>query len=243
MKAKQSKRTKTKRFEAERENLKRLTQKLGIDFQNEDLLLAALTHRSRAMAHNERLEFLGDAILNFSIAAELYTRFPKAKEGELTRLRAKLVRGETLAEVARDLELGNFLRLGEGELKSGGFKRDSILANALEAIIAALYLDSGMESVRKSISEWFHSRLSSIEIESSSIKDAKTRLQEFLQSKHLPLPEYEVSQVEGDSHNPLFTVNCLVSLKKEPVLGRGNTRRKAEQAAAEAMLKVLLQHG
>jgi ribonuclease-3 len=198
----------------------------------------ALTHRSANSTHNERLEFLGDSILSFVIADDLYHRFPKIDEGDMSRMRATLVRGHTLAELGREFELGDYLKLGPGELKSGGFRRDSILADAVEAIIGAIYLDSETETVRKAILSWYESRLNSIQ-PGVSQKDPKTRLQEFLQGRKKPLPEYEVTNIKGEAHNQAFTVSCNVAGIGKPVIGTGTSRRKAEQAAAELALEKL----
>lgn len=216
-----------------------LSKELGYRFSDLKLLKAAMTHRSSAGVNNERLEFLGDSILNFSIAVELYTRFPKAQEGDLTRLRAVLVNGATVAEIAKELGIGEHLSLGLGELKTGGFQRESILADALEAIIAAIYLDSSEISVcQERILAWYESRLTKI-VPGTSPKDAKTALQEYLQSKHLALPEYEVIATTGSSHQPLFKVLCRVPVLATPIEGVANTRKKAEQNAAEATLKAI----
>lgn len=220
------------------EKLQKLAYRLNHQFTDNTLLQAAVTHRSSTKPNNERLEFLGDSILNVVITTELYLRFPKALEGELTRMRAALVKGETLAEIAKALEIGEYLNLGIGEQKSGGHQRESILANALEAIIGAIYLDAGIETVKSHILAWYNTRLNTI-VPGALEKDAKTRLQEYLQAKRLPLPEYQVLEIAGDSHDPLFQVQCVVSLLKAPLIGKANTRRKAEQNAAEAALKVL----
>ncbi len=204
-------------------------------FADKSLLEKALTHRSIGADNNERLEFLGDAILGFVIASELYNCFPNAKEGELSRYRASLVKGDTLAILAGDLGLGDFLRLGPGELKSGGFRRDSILANAFEAIIGALYLDGGLHIAENFICEIYRERIKAIS-ERFSYKDPKTRLQEYLQARGLQLPEYSVIDVAGKSHEQLFKVECRVSLLAESIEGEGNNRRKAEQDAAEKIL-------
>jgi len=223
------------------EKLQQLTRQLGYSFNNPDLLRAALTHRSRGGVHNERLEFLGDAILSFSIASELYQRFPKAREGDLTRMRAMLVRGETLAEIALDLLVGDSLNLGLGERKTGGHRRGSILADALEAIIGAIYLDAGVEECRKCVLNWYQTRLEALKLTTPQ-KDAKTRLQEYLQARRLPLPEYEVMKIEGDPHDPVFRVACRVTKLPNPVEGVASNRRRAEQAAAEAALLALQEH-
>ena len=209
---------------------------LDYQFVDISLLEKALTHRSIGANNNERLEFLGDAILGFLIAAELYKHFPQAKEGELSRYRASLVKGDTLAILANNINLGHFLRLGQGELKSGGFRRDSILANAFEAVIGALYLDGGLEAAEKFILLTYREQIEAI-TEQSSYKDPKTRLQEYLQARHLPLPEYTVIDVEGKTHDQLFKVTCKISLLNDETIGEGNNRRKAEQNAAEQILK------
>jgi len=220
------------------EKAQKLAKILKYSFQDIKLLCAAITHRSSSGTNNERLEFLGDSILNFVIATELYRRFPKAREGDLTRLRAILVRGETVAEIARGLGIGQYLSLGIGEQKSGGYQRESILADALEAIIGAIYLDANIEVCYNHILSWYESRLEAL-IPNALQKDAKTRLQEYLQARHLPLPEYQVVEILGDPHNPIFQVNCTVSLLESPVIGKATSRRKAEQNAAETALKVL----
>ncbi|WP_241819675.1 ribonuclease III, partial [Vibrio cyclitrophicus] len=178
----------------------KLERKIGYQFNDADLIHLALTHRSAAGKHNERLEFLGDSILSFVIADDLYHRFPKVNEGDMSRMRATLVRGHTLAELGREFELGDYLKLGPGELKSGGFRRDSILADAVEAIIGAVYLDSDTEVVRGIILSWYQSRLDAIQ-PGVSQKDPKTRLQEFLQGRRNPLPVYTVTNIKGEAHN------------------------------------------
>jgi ribonuclease-3 len=220
------------------DKIEKLTRKLNYAFSDIKLLRAAITHRSTGETNNERLEFLGDSVLNFVIAAELYNRFPKAKEGDLTRLRAHLVRGETVAEIARDLGIGEYLSLGIGEQKSGGYKRESILSDAMEAIIGAIYLDSNLDSCRTRILTWYDSRLNAL-IPGASEKDAKTQLQEYCQARHCPLPEYHVLEISGDPHEPTFRVECRVSLLKIFTIGVANSRRKAEQNAADAALEKL----
>jgi len=216
----------------------KLERKIGYQFNDADLIHLALTHRSAAGKHNERLEFLGDSILSFVIADDLYHRFPKVNEGDMSRMRATLVRGHTLAELGREFELGDYLKLGPGELKSGGFRRDSILADAVEAIIGAVYLDSDTEVVRGIILSWYKSRLDAIQ-PGVSQKDPKTRLQEFLQGRRNPLPVYTVTNIKGEAHNQEFTVECEVAGVDKPVIGKGTSRRKAEQAAAETALEQL----
>lgn len=219
--------------------LKNLARKLGYAFSDLKILLAAVTHRSMGGTNNERLEFLGDSILNFTIAAELYTQFPKAKEGELTRMRARLVCEEMLADIAKELKVGECLILGAGELKTGGFQRKSILADALEAIIGAIFLDAGLETTRACVLEWYKMRMNEM-VSNTSLKDAKTRLQEVMQAKHLPLPEYTVLEITGDAHNPTFKVQCSITTLKEPEIGEATSRRIAEQLAAEKALKAFL---
>lgn len=221
--------------------IERLSQRLGYQFNDPALLQQALTHRSYARKNNERLEFLGDAILNCTIAQQLYERFPKAREGQLSRLRAHLVKGETLAELGREFQLGECLRLGSGELKSGGFRRDSILADAVEAIIGAISLDHSLDAAQSVIIRWFEQRLQEMNL-SDNIKDSKTRLQEFLQSRKAPLPHYRVREVTGEAHEQTFTVDCDVEGLEQPTVGAGNSRRIAEQEAARAALKALGEH-
>lgn len=208
-----------------------LVRQLGYTFRDAALLARALTHRSRSSRNYERLEFLGDSILSFVIADVLYDRFPQLSEGELTRLRATLVRRETLATLARELALGDYLDLGSGELKSGGFDRDSILADALEAVLGAVYKDGGIEAVREVVLRRFQSILDSID-PSSILKDPKTRLQEFLQRQSLATPTYNVLEVSGEPHQQRFVVECRVPGLTEAVRGEGSSRRHAEQAAA-----------
>ncbi|WED22245.1 ribonuclease III [Vibrio sp. JC009] len=218
--------------------LTKLEKKLGYQFEDGQLINLALTHRSANSKHNERLEFLGDSILSFVIADDLYHRFPKVNEGDMSRMRATLVRGHTLAELGREFDLGEYLKLGPGELKSGGFRRDSILADAVEAIIGAIYLDSDIEKVREIILSWYQSRLEAIK-PGVSQKDPKTRLQEFLQGRKKPLPVYTVANIKGEAHNQEFTISCDVAGVDKPVIGKGTSRRKAEQAAAELALERL----
>lgn len=215
-----------------------LIPRLGYSYQDEAFLELALTHRSCGKRNNERLEFLGDSILNFVIAEALYAKFPKAKEGELSRLRARLVKGETLAEIARELKLGDFLRLGSGELKSGGFRRDSILADSVEAIIGSIHLDSGMESSKRFVLSRYEQRLNQLDLH-NSLKDSKTRLQEFLQSRKAPLPDYRLEKVEGEAHDQTFYILCDIALLDRPTQGVGSSRRQAEQEAAQDALSKL----
>lgn len=215
-----------------------LSRSLGYRFRDAALLQEAVTHRSAGSHNNERLEFLGDAVLGYVIAEALYTQFPEASEGQLSRLRASLVKRETLAAIARDLELGDYLSLGSGELKSGGFRRDSILADELEAIFGAIVLDTGFDTCHDTILRLFSERLSGLSAADEQ-KDPKTRLQEHLQSRKLELPVYSVQEVTGKAHNQQFTIECRVEDLQSSSQGRGSNRRRAEQAAAEAMLTQL----
>ncbi|MDR5902728.1 ribonuclease III [Halomonas icarae] len=224
------------------QTLNAFSRRLGHDFGDHSLLELAMTHRSYGGQNNERLEFLGDSIVNFVIAEALFRRFPEAREGQLSRLRARLVKGQTLAELAREMEFGEHLRLGSGEMKSGGHRRDSILADAVEAVIGAIYLDAGMEAVRARILSWYAGRLEDTSLQHTQ-KDPKTRLQEFLQSRQEPLPRYEVVSVEGEAHAQTFTVECHVELLQDHTTGIGSSRRHAEQQAAEMALKQLEPRG
>lgn len=207
-------------------------------FRDPSLAILALTHRSAGKPNNERMEFLGDALLGAIVAEMLYETHPKASEGEMSRLRAQLVNGQALAEMARELELGDRLKLGSGELKSGGFRRDSILADAFEALVAAVYLDGGFEACRNTVRGLFADRVTALP---RSSKDPKTRLQEWLQAEGWPLPHYDLVGTEGEDHARIFDVNCVVM---EPMAitatGRGSSRRLAEQDAAETVLSRLL---
>jgi ribonuclease-3 len=204
-------------------------------FSDSNLLEQALTHRSAAASNNERLEYLGDAVLGLFVADALFQRFPDADEGQLTRARASLVNRASLARIARRITLGDFLKLGEGELRSGGWRRDSILANALEAVVGAVYLDGGIGACERMLAAWFQSELDEVQPDALS-KDPKTRLQEWLQGRGAALPVYETSLVEGDSHNQVFTVECRADGLDEPAIATGTSRRRAEQAAAAAAL-------
>ncbi|QIQ41846.1 MAG: ribonuclease III [Buchnera aphidicola (Microlophium carnosum)] len=218
---------------------KKIQKVLGYTFTHKDLLKQALTHRSASSKHNERLEFLGDSILSFVIANALYQHFPYIDEGDMSRMRATLVRGNTLAEIAYEFDLGEYLKLGQGELKSGGFRRESILANTVEALIGSIYLDSNIKTVEELILKWYEKRLENIS-PGDTQKDPKTRLQEYLQSKHLSLPVYFIVEVYGEAHNQLFTIHCKISIISEYLIGTGSSRRKAEQDAAQ---KALIQLG
>jgi ribonuclease-3 len=218
-----------------------LEESLGHEFSDRALLQQALTHRSAGSHNNERLEFLGDAILGAVIAEELYRRYPKALEGELSRLRSRLVRRESLTEIARVLDIGQYLSLGGGERRSGGHQRDSILSDAVEAVLGAVYLDRGFAACKACILTLFEGRLGSLS-EIEFLKDAKTRLQEYLQSRQLALPEYAVVNESGRAHARSFQVTCtVVDLDLAPTQGQGSSRRHAEQQAAERMLAALEQ--
>ena len=220
--------------------LKSLERAIDYRFVNPPLLQTALTHRSHSSPNNERLEFLGDSILNAVIARQLYERFPDVPEGDLSRLRANLVRQDSLHRLARQLSLGNFLRLGEGELKSGGCKRPSILADALEALFGAVWLDAGCEAAGAVISRLYADMLTEI-TPGQPIKDAKTRLQEWLQGRHLPLPRYSLSATEGQAHAQQFHMACDIEALSVRTEGFGGSRRAAEQMAAERALEELNQ--
>lgn len=207
-------------------------------FTHQGLLEQALTHRSAGAPHNERLEFLGDGIVNLMIAEALFMRWPKADEGALTRARAELVREASLANIARRLDLGSQLTMGPGEMKSGGHRRDSILADALEALVAAIYLDTGFEACRAVVLPWFEDALAALPVGKPE-KDAKTRLQEWLQSKQRPLPLYELISESGDDHAKQFVARCTLSEPPLAAEGEGTSRRIAEQAAAAAVLEKL----
>jgi ribonuclease-3 len=209
-----------------------LQRKLGYSFAQASLLQQALTHRSHSLAHNERIEFLGDSILNCCIADELYRRFGELKEGELSRLRASLVRQEALAELAQQLELGTYLRLGEGELKSGGFRRPSILADSLEALFGAVFLDGGFGAAQGVIRSLYASLLEHLDPQTLG-KDPKTLLQESLQARRIPLPQYAVVATKGAAHKQQFQVECHIPELAIRTTGFGASRRIAEQEAAQ----------
>lgn len=218
-------------------NQQRLLKRIGYDFKDQALYELALTHRSYGANNNERLEFLGDAALNFIIGHAIYQKLPETSEGDLSRYRASLVKGKTLAEVARELGIGENLKLGGGELKSGGHRRESILADAVEAIIGAIYLDGGMAACEKVVLAWFAERLDNLS--ETSLKDPKTQLQELLQSRGKSLPVYEVVNITGEAHDQYFTVTCSVEGLPTPTVGEGSSRRSAEKKAAAAALSGL----
>ena len=209
---------------------------LEYSFKNIDYLRLALAHRSSGKRNNERLEFLGDSILGFLIADSLYHSFPNAREGVLSRHRAHLVQKPTLAELAREINLGECLLLGQGERKSGGKNRDSILADAMEAVLCAVYLDGGIEQCRSSIRKLYRSRLDSLEPDNDFQKDPKTRLQEYLQANKKELPVYKVIEITGQDHDQIFKVSCQLKKPNLEFEGEGGNRRDAEQQAAEKAL-------
>jgi ribonuclease-3 len=213
-----------------------LCARLGLRFHDVSWLRRALTHRSASGPNNERLEFLGDAILGFVIAEWLHERFPAADEGVLSRLRASLVNQNVLAELARGFGMGDHLILGAGELKSGGHRRESILSDGMEALIGALYLDQGMDACRTWLRQLFAARVDGLSADTAR-KDPKTRLQEWLQARNEELPVYTLLSVTGESHQPLFEVECRVASPAETTTGTGSSRKRAEQQAAEQMLR------
>lgn len=219
----------------------KLEKAFDIEFSNPQLLERALTHRSRSHENYERLEFLGDSVLGFVVAEELYKRFPDTSEGKLSRMRSFVVRKETLARISRGMKLQEYLQLGEGELKSGGFNRDSILSDGLEAIIGAVYIDQGLDAARSFIRRCFEEVLSSLTID-TIYKDSKSRLQEYLQQRGEPVPCYEIISVSGEPHDQTFEVACRVSVSPEPFTGVGASRRGAEQRAAKLALESLIRN-
>ena len=223
-----------------RRSLDELYKILGYSFQNEELLKQALTHRSVRSLNNERLEFLGDSILNFVIAAHVYERYPEAPEGDLSRIRASLVNKDALAKLGQKLQLGDFLALGAGELKSGGYRRQSILADAVEAIFGAVYLDSNISRCSKFILKHYEGLLSE-PVDVKFLKDPKTQLQEYLQSRQRELPAYTLLEATGKPHAQTFKVQCSVDGLVQTTVGVEKSRRRAEQEAAQAMLELLKQ--
>tara|TARA_R110002074_G_scaffold170006_1_gene332198 strand:+ start:34150 stop:34824 length:675 start_codon:yes stop_codon:yes gene_type:complete len=219
-------------------DVNRLQKKINANFKNQELLELALTHRSIGQNNNERLEFLGDSILGFIIADEIYMMFPTAEEGVMSRMRAHLVNGRVLAEISKDMGLSDELILGQGEKKSGGKNRASILSDALEAIIGAMYKDAGLGETKKWILSVFKDRLDALSLDAAE-KDPKTRLQEYLQSRGRNVPEYTVTSTSGADHNQLFTVACQVDSLNEVIKASSSTRKKAEQKAASKALTLL----
>lgn len=218
----------------------KLRRRLGLKSDSTGLLETALTHRSFGTPNNERLEFLGDSVLGLVISEILFQKFPRSDEGDLSRLRANLVNGETLAEVARRLDFGDELLLGPGELKSGGFRRDSILAGALEAIIGIAWLEGGYDEARAFIARVFEEEIEQASMD-QVLKDPKTRLQEYLQGRQQALPDYQVIDTSGSDHDRSFRVECRVDGLSAAIEGEGGSRRKAEQDAAEKALQRLQQ--
>ena len=218
--------------------VQRLQKRLGYAFKTPSYLKQALTHCSAGILNNERFEFLGDAILSFVIAEALFEKFPEHTEGELSRLRSHLVKGEMLAEIAVELELGDYLYLGQGELKSGGFRRASILTDALEALFAAVLLDGGYSAAKQVILTVYQTRLNNKNLY-NNLKDSKTELQEYLQAQKHPLPEYTLTKIEGEEHEQVFHVRCAVARLKIATSGQAANRRKAEQDAAKQLLEIL----
>jgi ribonuclease-3 len=212
-------------------NAEALLPEIGYRFDDPELLCRALTHRSFGAAHNERLEFLGDSVVNCIIARVLYKKFPELPEGELSRLRASLVSESALAALGESINLGSMLKLGEGELKSGGARRPSLLSDALEAVLGAIFLDGGFDAAYQSVLHIFRSPLETIHPATSG-KDPKTQLQEWLQGKHLPLPIYAVTAVRGEAHDQQFHVECIIAPLSIRTNGTGTSRRRAEQEAA-----------
>jgi len=211
----------------------------GYQFRQQDLLEQALTHRSFSRSNNnERLEFLGDSILNLIISNHIYLRFTDADEGDLSRIRASLVKEESLAQIAMDIGLGDHIRLGGGELKSGGFRRASILSDALEALIAAIYLDGDYAQTEATVLRLYHGQLQTVD-ENANLRDPKTQLQEYLQARKMHLPRYQVEQTSGKSHNQVFTVSCNITDLELQSKGKGSSRKKAEQQAAQKILDKL----
>ncbi|MGE4070255.1 MAG: ribonuclease III [Lysobacterales bacterium] len=209
--------------------------RFGVDFADPALLDRALTHRSAGQANYERLEFLGDALINTAVSIELYQRYPRSPEGDLTRLRAALIRESSLAELARGIGLSDYLRMGGGELKSGGYRRDSILADTLEALVAAVYLDAGWDRCQALIRQMFAEAIDAVDI--NAVKDAKTRLQEWLQGRGLPLPDYQLIDTQGKDHDKTFRVACRIADLDYSADAQGRSRKSAEQAAAAAVLE------
>ncbi len=210
---------------------------IGYTFKNTGLLEQALTHRSFGASHNERLEFLGDGLLNFVIARQLFEQFSDMPEGDLSRLRANLVNQQALADLATSLTLGKHLRMGEGELRSGGFRRPSILADAFEALVGAIFLDGGFNQAELVLERVYRPLLSRQDL-ASVTKDSKTRLQEFLQARRLALPHYEIVEIRGESHAQLFRVMCRIAELNIEATGEGASRRAAEQAAAQSAIEL-----
>ncbi len=219
-------------------NAQQLQDRLQYQFIDQTLLTLALSHRSCGSKNNERLEFLGDAVLGLIVSNFLFQRFPEAREGDLSRIRSQIVCAESLAEVARSLDLGPELLLGQGEMKSGGHRRDSILGDTVEALIGAIYLDKGMSAAEQSVVNWFADKLNAVTLD-TPVKDPKTALQEWLQARGKPLPEYVVVKTQGEDHSRLFTISCKIANIESAAEATASSRRKAEQLVAEELLKQL----
>jgi ribonuclease-3 len=223
---------------SKKKNLPNTKKLFGYEFEDAALLDLALTHRSFSAKHNERLEFIGDSVLNCVVALNLYRHFPELPEGDLSRIRARLVDRDTLDGLAHGMNLARFLRLGEGELKSGDFERSSILADAMEAIFGAIATDANFDAARAAIEFAYGDKLKNANPEQLG-KDPKTRLQEWLQGRHIPLPDYKVTEIKGEAHEQIFRVECAIALFDSPVQGEGFSRRAAEQRAAAVALEQL----
>ena len=219
-------------------NAQQLQDRLQYQFSDQNLLTLALSHRSCGSKNNERLEFLGDAVLGLTVSNFLFQRFPEAREGDLSRIRSQIVRAESLADIARSLELGSELLLGQGEMKSGGHRRDSILGDTVEALIGAIYLDKGLPAAEQAVVNWFADMLNAVTLD-TPVKDAKTGLQEWLQGRGKPLPEYVVLKTQGEDHSRLFTISCKIADIEAAAEATASSRRKAEQLVAEQLLKEL----
>ena len=219
-------------------SIKALSRRIGYEFKDPDLLRRALTHRSHGVPHNERLEFLGDSVLNCVIATLLFHLHTRVQEGDLSRMRAHLVKEQTLSEIALSLDLGDELQLGEGELKSGGFRRPSILADTLEAVIGAVYLDAGFGAAEQLIARFYAPLLKDLNPKTLG-KDPKTLLQEYLQGNKLPLPHYTVVSITGEAHQQSFEIDCAIPALNVHASGQGTSRRSAEQQAADHVLQML----
>ncbi|MDX1694831.1 MAG: ribonuclease III [Ketobacteraceae bacterium] len=218
-----------------------LEKAIGYRFRDEALVAEALTHRSASGEHNnERLEFLGDSVLNFIIGEALFRKFPTAREGQLSRLRASLVKGTTLADIGKQFALSDYVRMGPGELKSGGRRRSSTLADAVEALIGAIYMEAGFDTCQQVVNRWFAARLDKLNLE-DTVKDNKTRLQEALQARKLNLPDYSIVSISGQSHCQTFRIECTVEGLEQGFIGEGTSRRHAEQQAAGKALAALEQ--
>ncbi|MDA8786725.1 ribonuclease III [Porticoccaceae bacterium] len=221
-------------------NVRQLEERLQYQFRDPELLSLALSHRSCGSSNNERLEFLGDSILGVTVTDFLYHQFPQAREGDLSRMRSQIVRAESLAQVAKKLQLGPELSLGPGEMKSGGQRRDSILGDTVEALIGAVYLDTGIDAARGAVNNWFKELLAAAS-DAQPVKDAKTALQEWLQQRSKPVPQYELVNTGGEAHSRLFTVSCKIDQVNKTISATASSRRKAEQLVAEQLLSELEQ--